>query len=110
MAQAITSIKKGDTVKVMVGKERGKIGKVLRIDSKKGRLFLEKINLVKRHTRPTQQNRQGGIVEKEASLNVSNVMIMCDKCNVPVRIKMKVLKDKTKARACVKCEEIFKSK
>lgn len=102
------SVKKGDTVKVIAGKERGKIGKVLKILGDKNRVLVEKVNIVKRHTKPNQENKQGGVLEKEASIHVSNVMVMCEKCNKPVRIRHKVLKDKTKVRTCHVCGESFK--
>ena len=69
-------IKKDDKVKVIAGRDTGKIGKVLKVDRKKGGLLIEKINIVKRHSKPTQQNRQGGIVEKEMPIQWSNVMVM----------------------------------
>jgi large subunit ribosomal protein L24 len=98
-------IKKDDKVKVIVGKDKGKIGKVLKVDRKKGGLLVEKINIVKRHSKPSQQNRQGGIVEKEMPIQWSNVMVMCGKCVKPARIKMQRLEDGKKIRACVKCGE-----
>src|SRR5271154_5555448 len=78
------SLKKNDQVQVIAGREKGKIGKVLKIDSKTGRVTVEKTNLVKKHTRPTQQSA-GGIVEKELPLHYSNVLLMCPKCNRGVR-------------------------
>ncbi|MDJ0815930.1 MAG: 50S ribosomal protein L24 [Desulfobacterales bacterium] len=98
-------IKKDDKVKVIVGKDKGKIGKVLKVDRKKGGILVEKINIVKRHSKPTQQNRQGGIVEKEMPIQWSNVMVMCGKCVKPARVKMQRLEDGKKIRACVKCGE-----
>ena len=98
-------IKKDDKVKVIVGKDQGKIGKVLKVDRKKNRILVEKINMVKRHSKPNNQNRQGGIVEKEMPLQSSNVMVMCGKCVGPVRIKMQRLEDGNKVRVCVKCNE-----
>ena len=98
-------IKKDDKVKVIVGKDKGKIGKVLKVDRKKGGILIEKINIVKRHSKPTQQNRQGGIVEKEMPIQWSNVMVMCGKCVKPARVKMQRLEDGKKIRACVKCGE-----
>lgn len=109
MSEIKFKIKKGDTVKIITGKEKGKIGKVLKVVPDSSRIYIEKLNMVKRHMRPTQKNRQGGIVEKEASIHISNVMIMCNKCNKPVKIKAKILKDKTKVRICAKCDEIIKS-
>lgn len=98
-------IKKDDKIKVLTGKDRGKIGKVLKVDRKKQRILVENVNITKRHTRPSAQNRQGGIVEIEAPLNSSNVMLMCSKCVKPVRIKMLRLDDGKKVRVCRKCNE-----
>jgi large subunit ribosomal protein L24 len=109
MAQNKWHIKKDDKVKVLVGKDRGKIGKVLGIKKKSNRLLVENINIVKRHTRPSATQRQGGIVESEAPIHWSNVMLMCSKCVTPVRIKMKQLEDGKKVRVCRKCNEIIDS-
>jgi large subunit ribosomal protein L24 len=73
-------IKKEDKVKVIAGKDKGKIGKVLNVNRKKNRVLVEKINIAKRHSKPTAQNKQGGIVEKEMPIQWSNVMVMCNKC------------------------------
>ena len=105
MLQKKIQIKKDDKVKVIVGKDKGKIGKVLKVDKKKNRLLIEKINLVKRHAKPSAKNRQGGIVEGEAPIVISNVMIMCNKCLSPTRVKMQHLEDGKKIRLCVKCGE-----
>ena len=98
-------IRKNDKVKVITGKDSGKIGKVLKVDRKKDRILVENINSVKRHTRPNAQNRQGGIIESEAALHSSNVMLLCNKCIKPVRIKMMQLDDGKKVRVCRKCNE-----
>jgi len=100
-------IKKDDKVKVITGKDKGKIGKVLKVNQKKQRILVEKINVVKRHTKPTAQNRQGGIVESEALIHWSNVMVMCSKCMTPSRIKVQRLENGKKVRACKKCDEII---
>jgi large subunit ribosomal protein L24 len=100
-------VKKGDTVVVLAGKEKGRSGKILSVNTKKERVFVEKINMIKRHSRPSKNAPQGGIIEKEASLPVSNVNILCPKCNKAVRIKKRVLDDGKKVRACVKCSEIL---
>jgi large subunit ribosomal protein L24 len=100
-------VKKGDTVVVLTGKEKGRSGKILSVNTKKERVLVEKINMIKRHSRPTKSAPQGGIIEKEASLHVSNVNILCPKCNKAARIKQKVLDDGKKVRACVKCSEIL---
>jgi large subunit ribosomal protein L24 len=100
-------IKKDDKVKVITGKDKGKIGKVLKVNQKKQRILVENINVAKRHTRPTAQNRQGGIVESEALIHRSNVMLMCSKCMAPSRVKMRRLDDGKKVRTCRKCDEII---
>jgi len=102
-----TYVKKGDMVSVLTGKEKDKTGKVLMINTKKGTLVIEKLNLVKRHSRPSKAAPQGGIIEKEGSIRISNVNIVCEKCNKPVRIKMNFLDDGKKVRTCVKCGEIL---
>jgi len=98
-------IKKDDKVKVIAGKDNGKIGKVIKVDHKKQRVLVENINMAKRHTRPSAQNRQGGIIESEAPVPLSNVMLMCNKCVKPIRIKMQRLDDGKKVRVCRKCNE-----
>jgi len=98
-------IKKEDKVKVIAGKDKGKIGKVLKVNRKKSRVLVEKINIVKRHSKPTATNKQGGIVEKEMPIQWSNVMVMCNKCVTPARVKMQRLEDGKKIRVCVKCGE-----
>jgi large subunit ribosomal protein L24 len=101
------NLKKNDLVMVVAGKEKGKTGRILRILTKKDRAIVEKINFVKRHQRPSGQQRQGGIIEKEGPLDLSNLMLVCDSCNRPVRIGRKLLEDGKKARYCKKCGEIF---
>ncbi len=100
-------IQKNDKVKVITGKDNGKIGKVINVLEKKNRLLIENVNMVKRHTRPSASNKQGGIVEGEAAIHWSNVMLMCNKCIAPVRIKMRRLEDGKKVRVCRKCNEII---
>jgi large subunit ribosomal protein L24 len=98
-------IRKNDSVMVIAGKERGKTGKVLRVLPEKNALIIERIGIVKRHTKPRGPQQTGGIVEKEAPINLSNVMMMCDKCNAPVRIGHKDLADGKKIRICRRCNE-----
>ena len=102
-------IKKNDKVKVITGKDKAKIGKVLKVIQKKNRILVENINIVKHHSKPSAQNRQGGIVESEAPIHWSNVMLMCNKCMAPVRVKMQRLEDGKKVRTCKKCDEIIDS-
>ncbi len=96
-------IHKNDSVMVIAGKERGKTGKVLKVLPNKGRAFIERVNLVKRHTRPRGPQVPGGILEKEASIHISNLMLMCDRCNAPVRVGKKILEDGEKVRVCRRC-------
>ncbi|MDP3936549.1 MAG: 50S ribosomal protein L24 [Deltaproteobacteria bacterium] len=107
MAQTRMYIRKNDTVVVITGKEKGKSGKVLRVIRSKGAVIVEKINIVKRHSRPTSEIKQGGIIEKEAPLYVSKVLLRCPKCNAGRRIGRKVLDDGTKVRICRKCQEVL---
>jgi large subunit ribosomal protein L24 len=95
-------VKKGDLVMVITGKDAGKKGKVLEVFPKKGRVVVEKVNIVKRHTKPTQSMPQGGILEKEAPIASSNVMLFCPECNNVTRVSMKET-EAGKVRVCKKC-------
>ncbi|MDQ7844016.1 MAG: 50S ribosomal protein L24 [Armatimonadota bacterium] len=98
-------VRKGDTVEVIGGKHRGKRGKVLKVLTKDGTVIVEGVNLVKRHTKPTQKLPQGGIVEKEAPLHASRVMLVCPKCGKAARMAHGYLADGTKIRVCKHCGE-----
>jgi large subunit ribosomal protein L24 len=98
-------IRKNDSVIIIAGRERGKTGKVLRVIPDRDAAIIERVNLIKRHTRPKGPQQPGGIVEKEASIHASNLMIMCDKCNAPVRIGRKILADGKRIRICRRCGE-----
>ncbi len=98
-------VSRGDMVVVTKGREQGKRGKVKRL-LKNGRVEIEKINMIKRHTRPSQKNPQGGIVDLEGSVSLSNVSLWCEQCTAPRRSK-KVLDGELKQRACVKCGAKF---
>ncbi|NWF92601.1 MAG: 50S ribosomal protein L24 [Syntrophaceae bacterium] len=100
-------IKKNDLVMVIHGREKGKSGRILKVFPEKEKVIVEKINFVKRHSRPHGQQRKGGIIEKEAPLHISNVMLLCEKCNKPVRIGHRMVEGSKKARYCRKCGEIF---
>src|SRR5215472_8824132 len=100
---------KNDTVMVIAGRERGKTGKVLRVLPARGRVIVERLNLVKRHTKPRGAASPGGIVEREAPLDISNVMVMCDRCNAPVRVGVKIAGDGSKSRICRRCGEVLGS-
>ncbi len=98
-------IRKNDTVMVITGRERGKTGKVVRVVPESGRAVVERLNMVKRHTKARGPQSPYGIVEKEASIHLSNLMIMCDKCNAPVRMGKIRLEDGRSVRVCRRCHE-----
>jgi large subunit ribosomal protein L24 len=100
-------IRKNDTVVVMVGKDRGKKGKVRLAYPKDERLLVEGINFVKKHARPTGQARQAGIIEREAPISVSNVRLVCSRCNRPSRVGFRHLEDGRKVRICRSCREVI---
>lgn len=102
-------IKKGDTVVVLTGKNAGKRGKVIKMLTKKDRVLVERVNMIKRHQKPTK-NAQGGIMEKEAGIDVSNVALFCTKCNKGVRIGYKMHDDGAKVRVCKSCGEELETK
>ncbi|MBN2407949.1 MAG: 50S ribosomal protein L24 [Elusimicrobia bacterium] len=99
-------IKKKDTVKVKKGKDKGKQGEVVKIYEDRESAIVSKVNLVKRHTRPTQQS-PGGLVEKEAPVKMSNLQLICPKCSQPTRVKFDFLEDGEKVRVCKKCGEMI---
>jgi large subunit ribosomal protein L24 len=98
-------VRRGDTVGVIAGKERGKRGRVLRVLRESGRVVIEHVNMIKRHQRPTPKLRQGGIIEREGPLAVSNVLLVCGRCDRPVRMGIKTLNDGRKVRMCRRCGE-----
>jgi len=98
-------VRKGDTVVVIAGKDRGKAGKVLAVLGQERKVTIEKINMIKRHTKPNQQNRQGGILEREAPIHLSNVMIYCTTCQKPTRMGSKTMTDRSRVRVCRKCQQ-----
>ncbi len=103
----LARVKKNDTVMVIAGKERGKIGKVLRVLPTENRAVVERLNMVKRHLKPRGPQSPGGIVEKEAPIHLSNLMPMCEHCNAPVRVGTRILQDGSKARECCRCNELL---
>jgi large subunit ribosomal protein L24 len=98
-------VRKGDLVAVIAGRERGKRGKVLRVLPDEGRVVIEKVNMVKKHQRPTQKLRQGGIIEREGALALANVLLVCGRCDRPARTGIKVLGDERRVRVCKRCGE-----
>ncbi len=102
-------VRKNDTVMIITGRDRGKTGKVLRVLPVRGRVIVERLNMVKRHTKPRGAASPGGIVEREAPLDISNVMVLCDHCNAPVRIGIKFAADGNKSRVCRRCGDVLGS-
>ncbi|MBU0650531.1 50S ribosomal protein L24 [bacterium] len=98
-----TKLKKGDTVIVSSGKENGKTGKIILMDKVKNRAKIAGLNLAKKHEKPNKNNEKGGIIEKEASIHISNLMFYCSKCNKGVRLAIDKAKDGSKIRKCIKC-------
>jgi len=103
MAEA--HIHRGDTVGVIAGRERGKRGKVLRVLPEAGRVLVEHVNMIKKHQRPTQKLRQGGIIEREGAFAISNVLLVCSRCDKPSRTGVKILANGRKVRTCKRCGE-----
>lgn len=101
-----TRLRKGDTVLVTAGKERGKTGKILKMVGEKNRATVERLNMVKRHRKGQGAQSPGGIVEKEASIHLSNLMLVCGRCNKPSRINVRVLEDGSRSRQCHRCGEL----
>jgi len=100
-------IRKNDLVVVISGKDKGKKGKILSVLTKKSRAIVEGVNLIKRHQKRRSQDIPGGIIQKEAAVHLSNLMLFCNHCNRPTRIGTTVLNDGSKARFCKKCKEVL---
>lgn len=107
MTKPRLKVKKGDTVVVITGKDSGRKGKIVEVLPKQSRVVVEGVNVVKRHTKPTQKMPQGGIVEKAAPIHSSNVMMFCSKCGKPTRVGKKILDNGNKVRFCKKCGEVL---
>jgi large subunit ribosomal protein L24 len=104
---AMAHVRKGDTVVVVAGKERGKRGKVLRVIPAKGRVLVENVNMIKKHQRPTQKLRQGGIIEREGTIHLSNVMLVDPQTDKPTRVGVRSLVDGRKARVARRSGEFI---
>lgn len=100
-------IKKDDTALIITGKNKDKSGRVLSVLSSEGKVIIQGANIIKKHMKPSKKHTQGGIIEKEAPLHISNVMLLCPKCNKPTRIGNTVLDDGRKLRVCKKCKEVI---
>ncbi|MGY4687418.1 50S ribosomal protein L24 [Petrotoga mexicana DSM 14811] len=99
-------IKRDDTVIVISGKDKGKRSKVLRVIPKDKKVIVDNVNVVKKHQRPTQKMREGGIIEQPSPIDISNVMLVCPNCDQKTRVGFKFLEDGSKVRYCKKCGEI----
>ena len=99
-------VKRGDIVKVISGKEKGKTGKVLKAYPAKQRVIVEHLNMIKRHTKRRTQGQGGGIIEREGTIHVSNVMLVCPSCKKATRVGKKFLEDGSRARVCKRCGEV----
>lgn len=100
-------IKKDDQIMVVSGKEKGKTGKVIKVVPDKAVAMVEKLNVVKRHQKPSAKFKHGGIIEKEAPISITNLMLICGKCKGPVRVGKKLLDNGNKVRYCKKCGEVL---
>ena len=100
-------VKKNDNVFVLSGKDAGKTGKVLDVDSEKNRVIVEGVNMSVKHKKPRGRNQQGGIIHQESAIHASNVMLVCDKCKRPVKIGKKILPNGEKVRICKSCGDII---
>ncbi|HPE67845.1 MAG TPA: 50S ribosomal protein L24 [Thermotogota bacterium] len=100
-------IRKEDLVEVISGRDKGKRGRVLKVLPKESKIIVDKVNVVKRHQRPTQQERNGGIIDKDIPLDVSKTMLVCPSCDRPTRVGWKVLENGEKSRFCKKCGEMI---
>jgi large subunit ribosomal protein L24 len=100
-------IKKEDTVQVITGSEKGKKGRVLAVMSSNQKVIIERIKMIKKHIKPSKQHQQGGIIDKEAPVHMSNVMLVCPKCEKPTRIGALLLENGKKVRVCKKCKEVM---
>lgn len=105
-----TYLKKNDQVEVIAGKDKGRVGKILRLELDKNKAVVERINMIKRHKKPTQMNQQGQIIEVEAPIHISNLLLICPECTKTGRIGKKFLADGTKVRFCKSCGGTIESK
>lgn len=109
MRHGVTNLRVNDKVEVISGKDKGRVGKILKVDKDANRIVVERINMVKKHQKSKDANQPGQIVEKEASIQCSNVMLVCPECTETVRIGKKILEDGQKTRFCKKCKATIES-
>ena len=99
-----TKLKKNEEIQVIAGKDKGKTGRIIKIYKDKNRVLVQGINFIKKHKKPTQQDRQGGIVQQERPISLSNVMLICSSCKKPTRVGRKVMESGEKIRFCKICK------
>ena len=109
MQQGKSFLKANDQVEVITGKDKGRVGKILKVYKKNDKALVERVNMIKRHTKARAAGQEGQIVEKEAPIHVSNLMLVCPKCTNTVRVARKTLDDGSKVRICKKCSESIES-
>lgn len=109
MRQGHTNIRINDKIEVIAGKDKGRVGKVLRFENDKNRIFVERINIIKKHQKATDASQSGQIIEREAGIHISNVMLVCPECAATVKTGKKLLEDGTKVRICKKCNATIES-
>ncbi len=107
MSKGTAKLKKGDNVLVICGEDKGKNGKIIEIFPHKNRVIVEGINFLKKHMKPTQKSPQGGIIRQEGPIDLSNILLICNKCNKPTNTKYGLTKEGKKVRVCKKCGEII---
>jgi len=110
MGQGKTYLKKNDQVEVIAGKDKGRVGKILKVLPESSKAIVERVNIIKRHTKPKEMNQQGQIIEKEAAIHVSNLQLICPECTKTGRVGKKILDDGTKVRICKSCGGAIESK
>lgn len=111
MRQGHTNLRINDKVEVITGKDKGRVGKILKIEKENNRVIVERINMIKKHQKATDATQSGQIIEREASIHISNVMFICPECAETNKIRIKILDDGTKTRVCNTCKAtIEKSK
>jgi len=103
----MSKIKKNDSVLVITGKDKGKTGKVLKVFKGDGKIIVEGINFVKKHVRKTKEDQKGGVIQREALIDMSNVLLFCKRCTRGTKVGYSILKDGSKSRFCKKCNEVF---
>ena len=101
------AFKKDDKVIIIIGEDKGKMGKIVRIFPRKMQVIVEGVNFLKKHSKPTQKSPQGGIIKQEGVLHISNIRLICNKCNKPTAIRRERIKEGKRVRVCKKCGEII---